>query len=358
MMTIRKIPRDPEGIESLKLYASLDPLVAVGADLQDPARLDEFLDRMKTGVSGSVQKASRLHGLRVDALFRAMLVALGGFTLLTDVDGGEPYFDDSGGPVKLPDFCVVAQDGQQLLVEVKNVSPRDPSKPHVISKTEMLGLQRYGELMKAPVAVAHYWSAWNRWTLVGLDELKPNGKKYGIDFRTAVLSNELSRFGDCMLGTRPPLTLILHVEEAGKQPAAGDRVQVKVTDVEIVAGGVTLKDGQELNLAWFLMLFGDWPAGDPQLLSKAGVPQTIELSVNPMPEELAVVERQGFGMVGMLSSMYSAMYNERTLMPEGEVRELRHEPDPGELAALIPDDYWDREDRALSIWRLHIEPPD
>src|SRR5664280_1321990 len=119
-MTIRKIPRDPEGIESLKLYASLDPLLAVGADLQDPARLDEFLDRMKTGVSASVQKASRLHGLRVEALFRAMLVALGGFTLLTDVDGGEPYFDDSGGPVKLPDFCVVARDGQQLLVEVKN----------------------------------------------------------------------------------------------------------------------------------------------------------------------------------------------------------------------------------------------
>ena len=56
--------------------------------------------------------------------------------------------------------------------------------------------------------------------------------------------------------------------------------------------------------------------------------------------------------------MYSAMYNELTLMPEGEVRQLRHEPDPGELAALIPDDYWDREDRALSIWRLHIEPPD
>jgi len=287
-----------------------------------------------------------------------MLVALGGFTLLTDVDGGEPYFDDSGGPVKLPDFCVVARDGQQLLVEVKNVSPRDPSEPHVMSRAEILGLQRYGELMTAPVAVAHYWSAWNRWTLVRLAELKPNGKEYGIDFRTAALSNELSRFGDCMLGTRPPLTLILHLEDAGTQPAAGNRVQVKVTDVEIVAGGVTLKDGQELNFAWFLMLFGDWPAGDPQLLSKAGVPQTIELSVNPMPEECEVVERQGFGMVGMLSSMYSAMYNERTLMPEGEVRELRHEPDPGELAALIPDDYWDREDRALSIWRLHIEPPE
>jgi hypothetical protein len=45
---------------------------------------------MKRGVSASVQKASRLHGLRAEALFRAVLVALGGFTLLTDVDGGDP----------------------------------------------------------------------------------------------------------------------------------------------------------------------------------------------------------------------------------------------------------------------------
>jgi hypothetical protein len=356
-MTIRKIPRDPERIESLKLYASIDPLVAVGADLQDPARLDEFLDRMKTGVSTAVQTASRLHGLRVEALFRAMLVALGGFTLLTDVNGGEPYFDDSDGPVKLPDFCLVDRDGQPLFIEVKSVSPRDPSKPHVISKTEMLGLRRYGELMEAPVAIAHYWTAWNYWTLVRLDELKPKGKKYAIEFQTAVRSNELSRFGDCMLGTVPPLTLRLQVEQAGGQPAASGRMNVRVTGVEILAAGVPLSDNHELDIAWFLMLFGAWPAEDPQMRMKDGVPHAIELSVSPLPEELEMVERQGFGIVGMLSSMYSAMYNELTLMPEGGVRELRHEPDPGELRALIPDDYWDRKDRALSLWRLDIDPP-
>jgi len=221
----------------------------------------------------------------------------------------------------------------------------------------MLGLRRYGELMGAPVAIAHYWAGWNRWTLVRLEKLEPTGNKYGIDLQTAIPSNELSRFGDCMLGTVPPLTLRLQVEQAGGRPAARGQVKVRVTGVEILAAGVPLTDNQEIDIAWFLMLFGDWPAEDPQMLMKDGAPRAIKMGVNPPPEELEAIERQGFGIIGTLSSMYSAMYNELTLMPEGGVRELRHEPDPGELRALIPDDYWDRKDRALSLWRLDIDPP-
>lgn len=220
-MAIRKIGRDQEGIESLKSYASFTPQQALGADLQDEARQDEFVDRVRRAVSGSVRNPARLHGLRVEALFRAMLVALGGFTLLTDVDGGEPYFDDAGGPVKLPDFSIVDRDGQQLLVEVKSVPPgRDPLAAHTISKTETLGLQRYGQLMNAPLALAHYWTAWNRWTLVRPDRLKPVRKRYGIGPQEAFASNELSRFGDCLVGTRPPLTFVLNVEPTTGSPAA------------------------------------------------------------------------------------------------------------------------------------------
>lgn len=356
-MAIRKIGRDPEGIESLKLYASLTPQQALGTDLQDQARQEEFAGRVRRAVSGSVQTPTRLHGLRVEALFRAMLVALGGFTLLTDVDGGEPYFDDAGGPVKLPDFSIVDRDGQQLLVEVKSVSPRrDPLKPHTISKTEMLGLQRYGKLMNAPVAMAHYWTAWNRWTLVPLDRLTPIGKRYGIGLQEAFAANELSRFGDCLVGTRPPLTFVLNVEPTttARPPAAS---QVRVTGVEVSAAGVVLEDDREANIAWYLMRFGDWPTGDPQMRFEDSVPRAIEISVAPPPENRELVEQQGFAGIGMLSSLYSSLYNELTLTPDGEVRELRHEPDPGELAALIPDDYWDRKDRALSLWRFHIEPP-
>jgi hypothetical protein len=358
LVTIRKISRDPEGIESLKLYALLTPQDALGVGLHDQARLDEFVERVKRGVSGSLEKESRLRGLRVEALFRAMLVALGGFTLLTDIDGGEPYFDDAGGPVKLPDFSIVDRDGQQLLVEVKSASPSDPFGSHAIRKTEMLGLQRYGELMKAPVAVAHYWRGWNLWTLVPLDKLTPKGKKYAIDVKDALVYNELSRFGDRWIATRPPLTLIVHVEEGSGQPTASDQVIVKITGVEISAAGVVLKEDQEANIAWFLMLYGTWPDEEPQMKMEDGKPRAIELSVNPTPEKLEQVEREGFTSIGILSSMYSSMYNQLTLTPDGEVRELQHEPDPEQLAALIPADYWDRKDRALPLWGFQVKPPD
>ena len=126
--------------------------------------------------------------------------------------------------------------------------------------------------MDTPVAVAHYWSAWNRWTLVGLDKLVPSGERYGIDLTAAVTADELARFGDCMLGTRPSLTLKLQVETVDEQPKAGDQFGLMVSDVEIVAAGVSLSDKQERDIAWFLMLYGSWHAEEPTVSMKDGQP--------------------------------------------------------------------------------------
>lgn len=357
-MTIRRIARDTEGIESLKLYAALTPREALGADLQDPARLEEFAERLRRGVHSSVQMPARLHGLRAEALFRAVLVALGDFLLLTDVDSGEPYFDDSDGPLKLPDCCVVDRKGERFLIEVKSAMPADPFGAHTISSTEMRGLRRYGELLGTPVAVAHYWTRWNIWTMVGLEQLKPRGSRYGINIADALVANTLARLGDRMIATRPPLTLTLSVEDIGKEARDRDTEQraVRVTDARISVAGSTLHDDTEIKIAWFLLRFGDWEAEDPQIRMSDEAVQTIDISANPSPENLAQAEREGFATVGMLSSMYSRIYNELTLAPDGAVRELRHEPDPGELAALIPSDYWDRSDRTLPLWRFQAEP--
>jgi hypothetical protein len=88
-MTIRKIPRGSGARRVAQALCVDRSAPRRWRGLAGPARIDEVLDRMKTGVSTSVQTASPLHGLRVEALLRAMLVALRGFMLLTDVDGGE-----------------------------------------------------------------------------------------------------------------------------------------------------------------------------------------------------------------------------------------------------------------------------
>jgi hypothetical protein len=181
-MSIRRLSRDTEGVESLKFYASLDTL-AGGNDLRDPDRVQAFLTRIEDGLTRSLATESRLSGLQAEALFRAVVVALGGFELLTDEDAGDPYFDDAGGPVKPPDFRIVRANGQQRLIEVKRVSDRKPLEPHRLRAKEVSGLRRYGELMGVPIAIAHYWTAWNLWTVVDLDALSRRGQQYEIDLK-------------------------------------------------------------------------------------------------------------------------------------------------------------------------------
>ncbi len=96
--------------------------------------------------------------------------------------------------------------------------------------------------------------------------------------------------------------------------------------MEVSAAGAILEDEREANIAWFLMQFGDWAANDPQMRFKDGVPRAIEISVSPPPENLELVEQQGFTGIGMLSSLYSSLYNEMTLTPDGEVRSFDTSP--------------------------------
>jgi hypothetical protein len=108
-------------------------------------------------------------------------VALGGFQLLVEEDEGQLYYDDADGPVKLPDYRVVDADGRQLLVEVKTVPPNPRRLGHRIPAAEAHGLRRYGQLTGAPVAVAHYWSAANLWTLVDLERMQPRYGQYVLE---------------------------------------------------------------------------------------------------------------------------------------------------------------------------------
>lgn len=56
---------------------------------------------------------------------------------------------------------------------------------------------------------------------------------------------------------------------------------------------MVLEDELEANIAWFLMRFGDWPTGDPQMRFEDGVPRAIEISVSPPPENRELVQQQG-----------------------------------------------------------------
>ncbi len=125
MMTLRKGREPSQSIEALAWYSQFDtPTTGMGATVQDLQRRQAAVDRLKAGMDESLANEARLHGWRVQNLFEAMIVCLGSIRLIMTEDAGSYYYDEDAGAVKPPDFRVVRSDGQQVLIEVKNVDPR------------------------------------------------------------------------------------------------------------------------------------------------------------------------------------------------------------------------------------------
>src|SRR5207253_2211013 len=157
-------------------------------------------------------------------------------------------------------FRIVGRDGEQRLVEVKGVSPQARSKPASLSATEVRGLERYGELTGAGVSVAHYWAGWNRWTLVPIEALEVRGSRHLLPFESALMANELGRFGDRMLATRPPLTLTLDVEPLDGATEDHGHFNVRIERATLFGANGEITDETDHRIAMFAMLYGDWPA--------------------------------------------------------------------------------------------------
>ncbi len=356
-MTIERQERDTEGIGSLKLLSALDLPAAAKRAAGASNGVDEMASRLTAGARGSLANPSRLHGVRVEAMFRAVLVALGHFQLLTEEDEGQVYYEGARGPVKAPDYRIVDVEGSQLLVEVKAVRPSSQRLWHRIPENEFLGLKRYGELTGAPVAIAHYWSVANLWTLVDLERLQPSERHYRLDLSAALRFNQMSRFGDRMVGTVPPVELRLDVEEVKPRDASREAT-VLIRDAQILASGRTLHDSHERRIAFLLFRYGRWDIETLAEADSSGQITSFTLRASPPEDAAGLIARQGFAIAGHLSSMVSAVFNDVTLDDLGAVERLDHRFTPGEFGSLIPDDYFERSDRALRLWVLEVQAAD
>lgn len=238
---------------------------------------------------------------------------------------------------------------------MKAVPPTPRRLRHSIPTAEVQGLRRYGELTGAPVAIAHYWSAANMWTLVDLDQMRPSTGRYEIELTDALKANHMGRFGDRTIGTVPPLTVQLAVEETTDRTNP-KTATIVIKEVQMLAADRPIVDEVDQRIAFVLFRFGGWPIHTPVELDAEGKVVSFALKAAPPEDVRAMVERQGFALVGALSSMYSTMFNEITLTDEGAVRQLDHQSEPGAVGSLIPADYFDRPNRELALWLLHLQP--
>jgi hypothetical protein len=263
-----------------------------------------------------------------------MIVCLGSIRLITTEDAGSYYYDEGAGAVKPPDFRVVRSDGQQVLIEVKNVDPRT-YKEALINERDLKQKQQYADLMATRLLLAHYWSAANHWSVVDPQVLERRKGKLVLRFETAMMANELGLMGDSMIGTRPPLTLSLitnpqRLQRARQISRTEEELGFAIGRVELSCRGQVLTTKREQRIAWFLMLYGHWEVNQDLHLDGRRLERINFQVTPPVPaeESAKAVGRQGLEAIGHLSEMYSTYYNLMTLTETGEVQQLRHEPTP------------------------------
>lgn len=93
--------------------------------LRDPKTIAEFMQRVQNSLSQAMGSDTLLYGQRTENMFEALVVSLGNYRLMKREDTGcihpaEIY--------SVPDFRAVLDNGENWLIEVKNLYERDPSR--------------------------------------------------------------------------------------------------------------------------------------------------------------------------------------------------------------------------------------
>jgi hypothetical protein len=199
------------------------------------------------------------------------------------------------------------------------------------------------------VKLAIYWSRWNKWVLISLSDLKREGSSYVTSFVDSYKQNQMATLGDLTIATTPPLAFRLLTDPDKPRRVDDDgKVEFTIGEVELSCAGQLITKKEEQNIAFYLMLYGDWPTAEPQAHIEDGQLIAIEYSAEPIEE----TPEQGFEMVGSMSGMISRRYNELTA-PTGRIERLAPQIEPGSLGIAIPADY---KGSQLPLWRFIQQP--
>lgn len=342
---MKRIPRNPIRFDVFGLFATHAQQQKMAIHSKEAA--EHFITSLKSSVESGLASEAFIHGHHTQALFEALTVSLAATKLLKQEDAGDVYSDED---VRIPDYRAVLLDGKQLLVEVKNhYQDRPFEDPLVLKNDYMVGLQRYAALVNAPLRIAVFWARWNVWTLVAPLAFKSTAGGHELSFTDAVMNNDMALLGDKSIGTKFPLRIRFVADPTKPRKVGPDgEARVFIRDIKLFCGDNEIVNETEKNIAWYFMLYGKWESTGP---AEAKV---LDGELECAEEQFMPVEdnKQGFEIIGSLSSMYSAFYQQSTT-DTGRIGQVRLEAEPGKLAALIPDGY---KGDALPLW-IFIQSP-
>jgi len=228
--------------------------------LRDPAAKAAFTTHVADAVDAALKDPLLLHGQRVQAMFEVLLVGLGNFKLLKEEDAGRVFPTDR---LQAPDFRVVLNNGEQWLIEVKNVYEKNPlrQRRRLMTREYLHKLDAYAASTGARLKIAIFWARWSLWSLVSPDRFVNAKGDVIIDMPSAMKANELGGLGDRMIGTRPPLRLRLTMDPARTSPIGPDgKVTMTIGDAALYSDKTRIVDSTEQQLAWIFIQHGEWPS--------------------------------------------------------------------------------------------------
>jgi hypothetical protein len=203
------------------------------------------------------------------------------------------------------------------------------------------------------------------WSLIDPSVFTIRGNSLHLTFENAMKFSEMHLLGDSMLGVEPPLVITVrldHKQERGaKHSEDTNQGRVAVAKLELRNAGRLIEDPLEKKLAWFLIRHGRWAEVKKDNMGKSGQLESVDYEYFPQTpddDSAEIIQSQGMAIIGSLSTLGTQRFLEATTTESGAIRALRDEPEPAQLAQLVPGDYWDQPDRALRLWRFIVDPPD
>lgn len=315
-----------------------------GLKLNDPSLADRFSAAAAERLRGALKDPVLLHGSRTQNLFEAMVVSLGRYRLFKPEDVGRVH---APARLRAPDFRAVLAEGDQWLIEVKNVRCKDPLKQvSRMTANYLASLERYAELVGAPLRLAFYWSTWNIWTLVAPDGFRSGGGGLRIELQDAVPASELGRLGDVHLWTTPPLRVLIRGSAERPIRIGQDGSISGGASLQIYSRGEELVDEKDRQLALILIDYGEWRAEGPRPVEgfEYGAVEFVAAPEEPSED--------GMDGIGTASRIFSRYFDQHTVAGK-EVILLSGEAVPDWFAPIAS---WDFRNSRLPLWVGRLRP--
>lgn len=336
-------------------YDAIDLADAIGRvhgiSLADPDALDQIVGHVRSAIDRARANPIVLHGRRVEAMFGHVAASLGKCRLVKREDAGRVYAAPPEGFI-VPDYRIITDTGDSLLVEVKNWRPRNPWQPKSFKPDYLAALRRYATVSGGSLKLAVYWSRWNAWSLTDPNRLTRDGSKLVLSFTDAIKYNELAALGDFMIGTAPPLRMRVLTDPTKPRTVRSDgQVGFTIKECKLFAGSTEIIDDRERNLVLYLMFYGQWIEEEPLPVVTDSELLAIDFIARPVQES---DPPRGFEMVGYMSSMISRQYDDLTSRG-GEITRLAPVIDPTALGSKLPGRI---ADLGLPLWVFRTNPAD